>query len=152
MIQRILNNIVVVLRYDGHRDAILRGDDASGRASSGPGMSAEDLMRFFSISEFRGFDDSDKVEKENILQDPIEFILTVPAFRDFTPFIAPCFRSLVTRKRKRFEMIPLRMTFILLHATRPLEIRKRPLRTAMDIEATADVFETFTVPGRTLQL
>ncbi|CDS13422.1 hypothetical protein LRAMOSA05599 [Lichtheimia ramosa] len=46
--------------YDGHRDAILRGDDRPGSKDSSAGTTAEDLMRYFSMSEFRGFGDDDK--------------------------------------------------------------------------------------------
>ncbi|KAG0168148.1 hypothetical protein DFQ28_004445 [Apophysomyces sp. BC1034] len=45
--------------YDGHRDAILRGDDRKGTKDSSAGTTAEDLMRYFSITEFRGFSDAD---------------------------------------------------------------------------------------------
>lgn len=51
----------VYKRYDGHRDAILRGDDRPGSKDSSAGTTAEDLMRYFSMSEFRGFGDDDKV-------------------------------------------------------------------------------------------
>ncbi|ORX63116.1 DnaJ-domain-containing protein [Hesseltinella vesiculosa] len=46
--------------YDGHRDAILRGDDHAGQKDSSAGLGSEDLMRYFSVSEFKGFNDSDK--------------------------------------------------------------------------------------------
>ncbi|KAI8983774.1 hypothetical protein BDB01DRAFT_114664 [Pilobolus umbonatus] len=45
--------------YDGHRDAILRGDNPNHHDSSS-GTTAEDLMRYFSISEFKGYDDTPK--------------------------------------------------------------------------------------------
>ncbi|KAF7724395.1 hypothetical protein EC973_001121 [Apophysomyces ossiformis] len=45
--------------YDGHRDAILRGDNHKGTKDSSAGTTSEDLMRYFSISEFRGFGDND---------------------------------------------------------------------------------------------
>ncbi|KAG1370795.1 hypothetical protein G6F60_002371 [Rhizopus arrhizus] len=44
--------------YDGHRDAILRGDDTKGQKDSSAGTTAEDLMRYFSISEFKGYEDT----------------------------------------------------------------------------------------------
>ncbi|KAI8060787.1 hypothetical protein BC940DRAFT_350378 [Gongronella butleri] len=52
--------------YDGHRDAILRGDDHVGGGGSGAqrdssaGLGVDDLMRYFSVSEFKGFNDTDK--------------------------------------------------------------------------------------------
>ncbi|KAI8367109.1 hypothetical protein BD560DRAFT_490609 [Blakeslea trispora] len=46
--------------YDGHRDSILRGDDHSGQRDSSAGTTAEDLMRYFSMSEFKGFEDTTK--------------------------------------------------------------------------------------------
>ncbi|ORZ02279.1 hypothetical protein BCR43DRAFT_431407 [Syncephalastrum racemosum] len=46
--------------YDGHRDSILRGDDYAGQKDSSAGMTAEDLMRYFSVSEFKGYNDGEK--------------------------------------------------------------------------------------------
>ncbi|KAI8367800.1 hypothetical protein EDC96DRAFT_146511 [Choanephora cucurbitarum] len=46
--------------YDGHRDSILRGDDHSGQRDSSAGTTAEDLMRYFSVSEFKGYEDTTK--------------------------------------------------------------------------------------------
>ncbi|KAI8089563.1 uncharacterized protein BX664DRAFT_263089 [Halteromyces radiatus] len=46
--------------YDGHRDAILRGDDHKGQRDSSAGMGADDLMRYFSVSEYKGYNDSDQ--------------------------------------------------------------------------------------------
>lgn len=48
--------------YDGHRDSILRGEDANSQKDSSAGTTAEDLMRYFSISEFKGYDDNPKVK------------------------------------------------------------------------------------------
>lgn len=48
-------------RYDGHRDSILRGDDSKNHRDSSAGTTAEDLMRFFSVSEFKGYEDTPKV-------------------------------------------------------------------------------------------
>lgn len=48
-------------RYDGHRDSILRGDDNKNQRDSSAGTAAEDLMRYFSVSEFKGYDDTPKV-------------------------------------------------------------------------------------------
>ncbi|OAD69727.1 hypothetical protein PHYBLDRAFT_100882, partial [Phycomyces blakesleeanus NRRL 1555(-)] len=45
--------------YDGHRDAILRGDDHKASRDSSAGTTTEDLMSYFSISQFKGFNDSD---------------------------------------------------------------------------------------------
>ncbi|KAI8991698.1 hypothetical protein BDF20DRAFT_56400 [Mycotypha africana] len=45
--------------YDGHRDAILRGKDVGQRDSS-TGMNSDDLMRYFSASEFSGYNDTHK--------------------------------------------------------------------------------------------
>lgn len=47
-------------RYDGHRDSILKGDDNKNQRDSSAGTSAEDLMRYFSISEFKGYQDTPK--------------------------------------------------------------------------------------------
>jgi DnaJ family protein A protein 5 len=49
------------IRYDGHRDSILRGDDNKNQRDSSAGTTAEDLMRYFSVSEFKGYDDAPKV-------------------------------------------------------------------------------------------
>ncbi|KAI8337641.1 hypothetical protein BC941DRAFT_425822 [Chlamydoabsidia padenii] len=46
--------------YDGHRDAILKGDDHKGQRDSSAGMGSEDLMRYFSVSEYRGYNDTDQ--------------------------------------------------------------------------------------------
>ncbi|GAA5797174.1 hypothetical protein HPULCUR_002553 [Helicostylum pulchrum] len=46
--------------YDGHRDSILKGDDNKSQRDSSAGTSAEDLMRYFSISEFKGYQDTPK--------------------------------------------------------------------------------------------
>ncbi|KAI7847970.1 hypothetical protein BDC45DRAFT_524513 [Circinella umbellata] len=46
--------------YDGHRDSILRGDDAAAHKDSSAGTTSDDLMRYFSMSEVRGFGDDDK--------------------------------------------------------------------------------------------
>ncbi|KAI8080892.1 hypothetical protein BDF21DRAFT_361689 [Thamnidium elegans] len=46
--------------YDGHRDSILKGDDNKNQRDSSAGTSAEDLMRYFSISEFKGYQDTPK--------------------------------------------------------------------------------------------
>ncbi|KAI8138798.1 hypothetical protein BJV82DRAFT_522852 [Fennellomyces sp. T-0311] len=46
--------------YDGHRDSILRGDDAAVHKDSSAGTTSDDLMRYFSMSEFKGFNDDDK--------------------------------------------------------------------------------------------
>ncbi|KAI9275702.1 hypothetical protein BDA99DRAFT_457379 [Phascolomyces articulosus] len=46
--------------YDGHRDSILRGDDIAAHKDSSAGTTSEDLMRYFSMSEVRGFGDDDK--------------------------------------------------------------------------------------------
>ena len=48
-------------RYDGHRDSILRGDDIAAHKDSSAGTTSDDLMRYFSMSEIRGFEDDDKV-------------------------------------------------------------------------------------------
>lgn len=48
-------------RYDGHRDSILRGTDNKHKDSSA-GTTAEDLMRYFSVSEFKGYEDTPKVD------------------------------------------------------------------------------------------
>ncbi|KAI8643826.1 hypothetical protein BD408DRAFT_341601 [Parasitella parasitica] len=45
--------------YDGHRDSILRGTDHKQKDSSA-GTTAEDLMRYFSVSEFKGYEDVPK--------------------------------------------------------------------------------------------
>jgi DnaJ family protein A protein 5 len=50
-----------VHRYDGHRDSILRGDDSKNQRDSSAGTTAEDLMRYFSVSEFKGYEDTPKV-------------------------------------------------------------------------------------------
>lgn len=47
--------------YDGHRDSILRGDDSKNQRDSSAGTAAEDLMRYFSVSEFKGYEDTAKV-------------------------------------------------------------------------------------------
>ncbi|KAJ2720349.1 hypothetical protein GGI07_004645 [Coemansia sp. Benny D115] len=49
--------------YDNHRDQILRGNDVVVDGEQGPStnmsyMSTEALMKFFSVSSFRGFDDT----------------------------------------------------------------------------------------------
>ncbi|KAI1318103.1 hypothetical protein EDD11_007155 [Mortierella claussenii] len=44
--------------YDSHRDAILRGDDKSDQAEGAAGTTTADLMRFFSTSAFKGFQDN----------------------------------------------------------------------------------------------
>ncbi|GAN04261.1 DnaJ homolog subfamily C member 21 [Mucor ambiguus] len=49
--------------YDGHRDSILRGTDNKHKDSSA-GTTAEDLMRYFSVSEFKGYEDTPKVGLE----------------------------------------------------------------------------------------
>ncbi|CAO3650660.1 unnamed protein product [Cunninghamella blakesleeana] len=48
--------------YDGHRDAILRGDshNAAGQKDSSAGTTSDDLLRYFSVSEFKGFNDTDQ--------------------------------------------------------------------------------------------
>ncbi|KAI9320469.1 hypothetical protein BX666DRAFT_1908347 [Dichotomocladium elegans] len=46
--------------YDGHRDAILRGNDRAGTKESSAGTASEDLMAYFSVSNFNGFGDDDK--------------------------------------------------------------------------------------------
>ncbi|KAI9473401.1 MAG: hypothetical protein EXX96DRAFT_577815 [Benjaminiella poitrasii] len=47
--------------YDGHRDSILRGEDHSkSQKDSSAGITAEDLMRYFSTSEFKGYEDTPK--------------------------------------------------------------------------------------------
>ncbi|CAO3645885.1 unnamed protein product [Mucor hiemalis] len=46
--------------YDGHRDSILRGDDSKNGRDSSAGTAAEDLMRYFSVSEFKGYEDTPK--------------------------------------------------------------------------------------------
>ncbi|KAG0002545.1 hypothetical protein BGZ79_002776 [Entomortierella chlamydospora] len=43
--------------YDSHRDAILRGDDKSEQSESAAGTAAADLMKFFSSSVYKGFQD-----------------------------------------------------------------------------------------------
>jgi len=53
-------------RYDGHRDSILRGTDNKHKDSSA-GTTAEDLMRYFSVSEFKGYEDTPKVSLEEAL-------------------------------------------------------------------------------------
>jgi hypothetical protein len=49
-------------RYDGHRDAILRGDDSVGQKDSSAGTTVDDLMGYFSISQYRGYNDDPKVK------------------------------------------------------------------------------------------
>ncbi|KAF9896181.1 DnaJ sub C member 21, partial [Lobosporangium transversale] len=44
--------------YDSHRDAILRGDDKSDQTESAAGTTAADLMKYFSTSAFKGFQDN----------------------------------------------------------------------------------------------
>ncbi|KAF9357794.1 hypothetical protein BGX26_003055 [Mortierella sp. AD094] len=44
--------------YDSHRDAILRGDDKSDQSESAAGTTAADLMKFFSSSIYKGFQDN----------------------------------------------------------------------------------------------
>jgi hypothetical protein len=56
----VYSNLVFLPRYDGHRDSILRGEDQSQKDSSA-GTTAEDLMRYFSVSEFKGYEDTNKV-------------------------------------------------------------------------------------------
>ncbi|KAH8550662.1 hypothetical protein BGW37DRAFT_521329 [Umbelopsis sp. PMI_123] len=46
--------------YDGHRDAILRGEDAVGQKDSSAGTSVDDLMRYFSVSQYHGYNDDPK--------------------------------------------------------------------------------------------
>ncbi|KAI7872249.1 uncharacterized protein EV154DRAFT_431351 [Mucor mucedo] len=46
--------------YDGHRDSILCGDDSKNQRDSSAGTNAEDLMRYFSVSEFKGYEDTPK--------------------------------------------------------------------------------------------
>ncbi|KAI9302941.1 hypothetical protein BJ944DRAFT_166328 [Cunninghamella echinulata] len=48
--------------YDGHRDAILRGDNHNntGQRDSSAGTTSDDLLRYFSVSEFKGFNDTDQ--------------------------------------------------------------------------------------------
>ncbi|CAO3591700.1 unnamed protein product [Absidia cylindrospora] len=46
--------------YNGHRDAILKGDDHKGQRDSSAGMCSDDLMRYFSVAEYRGFNDTDQ--------------------------------------------------------------------------------------------
>ncbi|KAI8602813.1 DnaJ domain-containing protein, partial [Dissophora ornata] len=44
--------------YDSHRDAILRGDDKSNQSESSAGTTAADLMKYFSSSVYKGFQDN----------------------------------------------------------------------------------------------
>ncbi|KAG0328434.1 hypothetical protein BGZ99_005299 [Dissophora globulifera] len=44
--------------YDSHRDAILRGDDLSDQSESSAGTTAADLMKYFSTSVYKGFQDN----------------------------------------------------------------------------------------------
>ncbi|KAI9283045.1 hypothetical protein BC943DRAFT_105309 [Umbelopsis sp. AD052] len=46
--------------YDGHRDAILRGEDSAGQRDSSAGTTVDDLMGYFSISQYRGYNDDPK--------------------------------------------------------------------------------------------
>ncbi|KAI9262771.1 hypothetical protein BY458DRAFT_458726 [Sporodiniella umbellata] len=46
--------------YDGHRDSILRGEETKGQKDSSAGTTAEDLMRYFSMFEFKGYEDTAK--------------------------------------------------------------------------------------------
>ncbi|CAG8449069.1 7102_t:CDS:2 [Acaulospora colombiana] len=60
-------SLLTAFRYDGHRDAILREDDdeetdveVRQQKSSVQGTRAEELMKFFSVGCYRGFDNSTK--------------------------------------------------------------------------------------------
>ncbi|KAF9094442.1 hypothetical protein BGX23_002105 [Mortierella sp. AD031] len=44
--------------YDSHRDAILRGDDKSDQAEGVAGTTAAELMKYFSTSVYKGFQDN----------------------------------------------------------------------------------------------
>ncbi|KAF9908498.1 hypothetical protein EC991_009762 [Linnemannia zychae] len=44
--------------YDSHRDAILRGDDKSEQAEGAAGTTAAELMKYFSTSVYKGFQDN----------------------------------------------------------------------------------------------
>ncbi|KAF9404883.1 hypothetical protein BGZ94_003894 [Podila epigama] len=44
--------------YDSHRDAILRGDDKSDQAEGAAGTTTADLMKYFSASIYKGFQDN----------------------------------------------------------------------------------------------
>ncbi|KAF9933498.1 hypothetical protein FBU30_005339 [Linnemannia zychae] len=44
--------------YDSHRDAILRGDEKSDQAEGVAGTTAAELMKYFSASVYRGFQDN----------------------------------------------------------------------------------------------
>jgi hypothetical protein len=55
-------NGCIFYRYDGHRDAILRGDNSVGQKDSSAGTTVDDLMGYFSISQYRGYNDDPKVK------------------------------------------------------------------------------------------
>ncbi|KAF9277881.1 hypothetical protein BGZ68_008935, partial [Mortierella alpina] len=44
--------------YDSHRDAILRGDDKSDQAEGAAGTTSAELMKYFSSSVYKGFQDN----------------------------------------------------------------------------------------------
>ncbi|KAF9965302.1 hypothetical protein BGZ70_005083 [Mortierella alpina] len=44
--------------YDSHRDAILRGDDKSDQAEGAAGTTSAELMKYFSTSVYKGFQDN----------------------------------------------------------------------------------------------
>ncbi|KAG0206802.1 hypothetical protein BGX28_001828 [Mortierella sp. GBA30] len=44
--------------YDSHRDAILRGDDKSDQTESAAGTTSAELMKYFSSSIYKGFQDN----------------------------------------------------------------------------------------------
>ncbi|KAF9101395.1 hypothetical protein BGX27_011496 [Mortierella sp. AM989] len=44
--------------YDSHRDAILRGDDKSDQTEGAAGTTAAELMKYFSSSVYKGFQDN----------------------------------------------------------------------------------------------
>lgn len=46
--------------YDGHRDAILRGDDNFDRVDSTAGTTVDNLMKYFNSFEYRGYGDDEK--------------------------------------------------------------------------------------------
>ena len=96
--------------YDGHRDSILRGDDHSGQRDSSAGTTAEDLMRYFSVSEFKGYEDTTKVEFAkkkitSIILNSYPFIFQ----RDSTTSIVVYLSALQMKKRKPSVIIQLKM-------------------------------------------
>ena len=99
-----------LFRYDGHRDSILRGTDNKHKDSSA-GTTAEDLMPYFSVSEFKGYEDTLKVILD-ITRFTILKYSFLHEFRDSIMYTVIYFKNLLMKKKRHSETIHLKMTMM----------------------------------------